>query len=298
MEIACRLCGHRGHTVVGEEVGNAPEAKVYRCGGCGVVFLHPIMTPAEEKTFYAAEFEAYMSARAGTEWNDPEEMYKTNAAETTRRKRLVDPLLRRDQTVLEIGSSNGFFLHAIRDQVAGVTGVEPSIAFRDYANSVGIETVEYLEDLKGRRFDVIIIYYVLEHMRDGGAYLREVADHLAPGGQVLLEVPNVEDALVAWYDLPEFRKFYWQKAHYYYYAPATLQALADSAGFRAVLTPEQRYDLSNHMIWMRDRRPGGAGRFADRFTAVLEEAYADALCRTWGCDTIFAVLTRRADAGA
>ena len=63
------------------------------------------------------------------------------------------------------------------------------------------------------------------------------------------------------------------------------------AGFQAQVFPEQRYDLSNHMIWMMEGKPGGMGHYADLFSPELEAIYAAALKTQWVCDTLFAVAT-------
>ena len=109
-----------------------------------------------------------------------------------------------------------------------------------------------------------------------------------------VEVPNVEDALLSVYAVPSFGPFYWQKAHYQNFSQKiVLAAVLDEAGYTAELIPVQRYDLSNHMVWMRDGRPGGFGRYRDLLTPAVERAYADALKARWVCDTVYAVARRR-----
>ncbi|MBK6632555.1 MAG: NAD-dependent epimerase/dehydratase family protein [Betaproteobacteria bacterium] len=39
---------------------------------------------------------------------------------------------------------------------------------------------------------------------------------------------------------------------------------------------DQRYDLSNHMVWARDGKPGGMGRFTPQLGAEVEDAYRQA----------------------
>jgi SAM-dependent methyltransferase len=51
-------------------------------------------------------------------------------------------------------------------------------------------TTGFPPDLADVRFDLVLMKYVLEHLPDPGAVLREVAAHLAPGGALLFSVPN------------------------------------------------------------------------------------------------------------
>jgi hypothetical protein len=51
------------------------------------------------------------------------------------------------------------------------------------------------------------------------------------------------------------------------------------------------------MIWARDGRPGGMGRFTAQLGAELEEAYKQALVRSRRCDTLIAVVEKDAQDG-
>jgi SAM-dependent methyltransferase len=288
----CRLCGSREHVLVSRNVSEAPDAGVYSCADCGIVYVFPIMTEAEEAAFYAREFEEYMSRRSGPGWKSPEAHFASyRREEGERRLPLVRPHLRQDDAVLEIGASTGYFLDVLRPHVGSVAAVEPSDAYREHAIARGIESVARLEDLGTRRFDAIALYYVLEHLRDPIGYVQALAARLNPGGRLLIEVPNVGDALLSVYKLAAFDRFYWQRAHYHNFSKQTLTGVLERAGYTVQTYPVQRYDLSNHMVWMMEGRPGGHGRFADVLGAAATAEYSQALKNRWICDTVFAVAT-------
>jgi len=247
------------------------------------------MTPEEEKAFYEAQFAGYMKQRGAPGETRPQEHFEKNQAEAKRRLTNLKPYLRSDMRALEIGSSTGFLLAAIEPYVAAVTGIEPGQLYAEYANRLGIKTQADLSEVAEQRFDLILAYYVIEHLRNPVEYLSQLHGMLNPSGYLAIEVPNVDDALVRLYQLESFDRFYWQRAHYFNYAHRTLTMVLERAGFEAEMIPEQRYDLSNHMIWLRDGRPGGMGRFKDVFSPELEAAYAETLKKHWLCDTIFAI---------
>ncbi|MBI5032979.1 MAG: class I SAM-dependent methyltransferase [Chloroflexi bacterium] len=285
----CRICGSTEYDLVSRQVAQAPEATIYRCRNCQIVYVFPIMTEEEETTFYRDEFEKYMLKRSGAGWKSPETHFRSYQAEGERRLSLVRPYLHADDALLEVGSSTGYFLDDLRGYVRSVTGVEPSEAYRTFANERGIETLATLDDWGARTFDVIALYYVLEHLRDPIGYLASIHGRLKANGRLLIEVPNVEEVLLTRYHIPSFGPFYWQKAHYHNFSPRTLTDVLARAGFQTQLIPTQRYDLSNHMVWMMEGKPGGMGRFANLFTPELETAYSEALKKQWLCDTVFAV---------
>src|SRR5207244_3180995 len=110
------------------------------------------------------------------------------------------------------------------------------------------------------------------------AFLAAVVRICRPGARLFIVVPNVDDALLSVYKLPRFRDFYFTPAHQFYYSPATLGRLFVKASLgRHRILQKQRYDLSNHMQWMMDGRPGGMGRFDALFGEGLRREYASTL---------------------
>ena len=67
--------------------------------------------------------------------------------------------------------------------------------------------------------------------------------------------------------------------------------LLDKAGARRrEIVQKQRYDLSNHMQWMMDGRPGGMGRFDAFLGEPVNHAYRAALVERQIADTLFAIV--------
>jgi len=293
-QIPCPLCENNVHRRIVGTVWDAPESAVYQCSECDIVFIHPIMSPEEEKAFYEAEFSRYMKQRGAPGETLPAEHFEKNREEAQRRSRLLTPYLRKAMHVLEVGSSTGFLLAEIEAHVSTVIGIEPNLLYAEYARSRGIDTCGGLNELAGESFDLILGYYVLEHLRDPVAYLGQLHSLLKPGGLLALEVPNVDDALVSLYQLESFDRFYWQKAHYFYYSHRTLSSVLARAGFDSIkMIPEHRYDFSNHLHWMLKGQPGGKGKYRHIFKENLDRAYADCLKAQWLCDTVFAFASRR-----
>jgi SAM-dependent methyltransferase len=273
-----------------DTVWEAPEAAVYQCGTCEVVFLHPIMSEEEERAFYESKFASYMKERGSPGETDAADHYRKWQPEAARRLANLKPWLREDMEVLEIGSSSGALLGAVKPHVASVVGVEPGDDYRAYANSIEIPTHPTRDAVDGQSFDLILSYYVVEHMRDPVGELAQWRALLKPGGLLAVEVPNVDDALVRYYQVEAFDRFYWQRAHYFNYSQGTLEMVMRRAGFDEVETiPEQRYDISNHVHWMLRGEPGGMARYTDLFDDQLNAEYARVLKDHWYCDTVFAV---------
>jgi 2-polyprenyl-3-methyl-5-hydroxy-6-metoxy-1,4-benzoquinol methylase len=291
VDVPCPICDDGGvRRRVSTTVWGAPTATVCRCTACDTVFLDTVMTSEEEAQFYEAQFAHYMRERGGPGETEPEEHFKMNSGEAQRRLKTLSSILQPSMSVLEVGSSTGFLLDAVAPQVASVTGVEPGRLYGDYANSRGIKTHADLSALADTEFDLILVYYVVEHLQKPVEHLDAFRRMLRPGGTIAIEVPNVDDALVRFYQLDSFDEFYWQKAHYFYYSRQTLTDVLTRAGYVDIsLIPDQRYDLSNHLHWLMKGKPGGKGKYSDIFDAALDAEYARCLRSNWLCDTLFAI---------
>lgn len=297
----CPLCKatHDALTVVTPHVyGDTTRTHAfYHCGVCDVRFQFPGLTPDEEVRFYAAEFEGFMASRAGTAggWHGAESHIAANESTRGRRMRYLRPLLAPGARVLEVGCSSGFMLWPLAAEGFECTGIEPSGVFSEFVRHRGLSVYPSFEALTeaepDRLFDVIQHFFVLEHIADPLAFLRAQAARLRPGGKVVVEIPNAADPLYRVYDIPAFERFYWSLAHPWYFSEASLRFLLKALGLPFVIQRDQRYDLSNHMVWARDGKPGGMGRFVPQLGPELDDAYKQALIQSGFCDTLVAVIS-------
>ncbi|MEK7857834.1 MAG: class I SAM-dependent methyltransferase [Elusimicrobiota bacterium] len=284
-EASCRLCGHDKAEILQSGVRQGPTVKVLRCRSCGLVRLDPIPSEAELDRFYRDVYRTEYDPGVGAEEN-----HKNHLSEARSRVARLEPLLGRSKTVLEIGSGACAFLTAVGPLVKEACGIEPTDEYRAWAAKQGLQVFPKLADVDGRRFDLIALFHVLEHVREPLGFLKSLLARLNPGGRLIIEVPNVDDALISLYQVPAYAPFYYQSAHLWYFSAATLERAVTAAGAKARITGIQRYDLSNHMRWMLTGKPGGLGFYAKAFPPSLEEGYARALIDAGSSDTLWAVV--------
>lgn len=298
---ACPLCHQnaaRQRVVTSRVYAGEGEHAVFHCQACDLRYLYPGLSAADEMRFYAKEFESFMAKRsaAGAGWELPDSHVAANESQRVRRMAHLEPFLSRSQDILEIGCSSGFMLYPLRDKGHRCVGVEPSGVFADYVREKGLACFDSFESFKAdnadARFDLILHYYVLEHIGDPLAFLKEQFELLRPGGTIVFEVPNARDALSALYDIPEYERFIWVISHRWYFSGQSLRALLARCGGDAQVGFDQRYDLSNHLIWARDGKPGGMGRFAQLLGEDVDRAYRNALVRGGYGDTLIGIIRK------
>jgi 2-polyprenyl-3-methyl-5-hydroxy-6-metoxy-1,4-benzoquinol methylase len=104
--------------------------------------------------------------------------------------------------VLDVGAADGSVARVLRATGCRVWGVEldeeAAVAARQVCEEVvvgDVETIDLQASL-GRRFDVILLLDVLEHLKDPAAVLSQARDLLADDGWILVSLPNVAHAAV------------------------------------------------------------------------------------------------------
>jgi uncharacterized protein (DUF362 family)/SAM-dependent methyltransferase len=179
--VRCPLCGGDApRTLAGlRDVDGALERSfsVHRCG-CGLGITAPSPTDEELARLYPETF--YAKKGYG-----PLERFFL-ARRTAALARLARPGAR----VLDVGCGTGGFLDRARAKGFLVEGQEPSAAGLARSRDRGLTVHESLEPLPAGRFDAVTLWHVLEHARDPVALLAEARRVLAPGGVVLVAVPD------------------------------------------------------------------------------------------------------------
>ena len=297
---ACPLCSasaDRQSAVVSRVYGDDRRG-VFHCSACDVRYLHPGLSAEEERRFYAAEFESFMAKRSapGTGWEGPQDHIRGSEAQRLRRMSHLAPLLKPKSRVLEIGCSSGLMLYPLMDDGHDCIGIEPSGVFRDYVESRGIACFPGLDEMRAAGaeesgFDLILHYYVMEHIGDPIGMIREQLSLLRAGGRIVFEVPNANDALTTIYQIPAYAEFIWVVSHRWYFTEQSLAYVMNKAGGKGEIRLDQRYDLSNHMVWARDGKPGGMGRFTSILGEEIENQYRQALIRAGRCDTLIGMVS-------
>jgi 2-polyprenyl-6-hydroxyphenyl methylase / 3-demethylubiquinone-9 3-methyltransferase len=101
------------------------------------------------------------------------------------------------KSAIDVGCGAGLLAEPLARLGARVTGVDAAAenigAARAHAAAGGLD-IDYvaggIEDMAGRRFDLVTSMEVIEHVTDPAAFVRGLADALAEGGLMVLSTPN------------------------------------------------------------------------------------------------------------
>jgi len=140
-----------------------------------------------------------------------------------------------------------FFLQEIKSRGWEVLGIEISEVGREYTRDKWAIPVhsQPLEDLSlsSNLFDVITLFYVIEHIIDPLALLKEAKRILKPGGLVLLRWPHSTPIVKMLGPISKKLDFYHTPYHLYDFSPKTIKRLLILSGFEKIETTIGGYTL-------------------------------------------------------
>lgn len=130
---------------------------------------------------------------------------------------------------LDYGAGGGELLMAARQRgVEQVTGVDLDSGGRALASERRIDVHRSLDDLYGRRFEVVSASHVLEHVDDPIETVKSLTKHLLPGGLLVVAQPNPNGLL------PRLMPAHWSgwvlSEHRWHFTLRSMRSLFDLAG--------------------------------------------------------------------
>lgn len=134
--------------------------------------------------------------------------------------------LRPGADTLEIGAGRGYLMRRLLDAGYRMTAVEPGRNNQAYWDRFGVAPIQALFPTPAAPgpFAGIVSYGVLEHILQAEAFLADIKAHLAPGGVVVLAVPDCADTIQAGDPSMLLHE------HFHYFTAGSLSRLLGRAG--------------------------------------------------------------------
>jgi len=248
---SCTLCQSANCEVIRKKLRYDVVRDVLRCQQCGYVFLRP--RKKGDREFYEETTYRNTYGPDLTKKSNSREIFDTYFPFQKYIIEKIEPLLRPDMRILDVGCSTGHFLAALKGRVKVRVGLELSQDAADFIRThldfpVYGDPIE-LATISEGPFDLITAFQVLEHVEDPVAFLRAIGKNLKPDGVLYLELPNLHDILLDHYQVPGYADFYFREPHVSYFTKSTLQDVLDRAGFVGSMGNVQRYNFLNHLHW-------------------------------------------------
>jgi SAM-dependent methyltransferase len=286
-ESVCPLCAGTTWAPLIEAADPLPTVDglwfmVVQCQECGLCFTNPRPAPASIGKFYPSTYVCHRRPqRAGRRKREP-------------LAQLLPP--RGAARLLDFGCGAGEFLCRMRDVGWNVTGLDVSedvvARLREEQGLTALAGTLPHPDLPEESFEAVTMWQALEHVHQPLDVLRAAYRLLAPGGKLVVAVPNIDSHAYHWFgtswyalDLPR---------HLTHFAPPTLRLMLERAGLevmsiRMIRHPGWLRHSARLLARRRKRAPLRARVLTTRLLSGLAGWYSY-FCRQSDC--MMAVATR------
>ena len=191
---------------------------LFKCTGCELVFAAPIPTTDELGKYYSNYWDGSVAI------STPSTRRYYIAQSLSRIRYLRDKInLPEKMEVLDIGAGLGLFHKAMVDEGINheFTAIEFDAKQLEQLNKSDIkECYKELSDLPAdRKYDLVILSHVLEHMSSPHQFISDIMIHVKPGGYLFVELPNSDYRYKAIYE-----------SHLLFFTPASLRNMLGHHG--------------------------------------------------------------------
>jgi 2-polyprenyl-3-methyl-5-hydroxy-6-metoxy-1,4-benzoquinol methylase len=280
MLTACRACARPGpellhaspldQTLTSESKLRPGRLRIHLCPACAHV-MSDEGGLGDVSVFYGQEYDSLLDSTESDDLYDlgpdGQPIYRAQV-QLENLTRLAN--LPAKGRILDFGCGKGAFLARFQRQHPGweLSGCDVSERYRAFVEPLtgpGRFRVTPLEraEAPAGPYDLITMFFVVEHLTDPAATLTRLASVLAPGGLLYLTVPNVIvntiDAFLA--------------DHLSHFSAPSLTVLLHRCGLRPVVVSE--HHQLGQITLMAEREPVFAERPLDRLGGDLALAYAD-----------------------
>ncbi len=203
------------------------------CEGCGFIYREPTLDKADLALLYHRFRDLSFRSESPDDYFSRITSLPVNESENHEKVAwLYDNLNEKKKSgwLLDIGCGGGVFIHTFKRYFADwrASGVEPTPEFARLASrrlSEDIISGEYRVDLfPDKKFDLITVNQVLEHVLDPIEFCVDLKKDLAPGGNIYIEVPDVADFDTLPVDHDRF-----QMQHLWYFSCDSLAKISEKA---------------------------------------------------------------------
>ena len=170
-----------------------------------------------------------------------EKVYQLVKNYTLKKKlKLINSFKSEGKTILDIGAGTGDFLSVCKNKNWTVLGIEPNEKARKIAHKKNIDLQENLSEIKNKKFDVITMWHVLEHVESLQEYIQQIKELLKENGTLIIAVPNYKS-----YDAYYFKEFwaaYDVPRHLWHFSQKSITKLFSMENIRLVKTIPMKFD--------------------------------------------------------
>jgi len=225
---------------------------LYKCRKCFLVFNNNCQSLSYDRDYFISE---YQGQYGKTYLEDYDNIYRLSGMRLEKIIKLIKSV-KRERSILDIGSAAGFFLKAAKDKgIDKLKGIEISDFASDYCRknfSIDVIKSPFESTEINEKFDIITSWFFIEHLMDPLSAMKRIYQMLDDGGVFALAVPSYYGPMF-YFDRNEWVKTH-PKDHRIDLSPNSAKKILKSLGFKKVKVakcgyhPERVMNRDNFMF--------------------------------------------------
>lgn len=178
------------------------------------------------------------------------------------------------KTILDFGCGTGDFLKVCYKDGWEITGIEPSVKARDIANQKLNNLVfgaNEINNFKNKKFDVITLWHVLEHLPNLKEAIINFKQLLKPNGVLVVAAPNFRS-----YDANYYQSYWaaWDvPRHLWHFSQFSISKLFREVNMKTVETRPMYFD-AYYVSLLSEKYKFGKQRFLNAFWIGLKSNWS------------------------
>jgi SAM-dependent methyltransferase len=263
----CPVCGSQNITAqltAQDHTVSHQQFSIWHCAGCTARFTQDVPEQAAIGPYYQSD--NYIS-HSDTKKGVINSLYHLVRKRTlvAKQKLIVAETGMVKGNILDIGCGTGAFLHTMQTAGWQITGLEPDeTARKNAAVLYGLQPMspDKLFQLPAASFNAITLWHVLEHVHELHAYIKQLAGLIAPGGKIVIAVPNYTSKDAAAYN--EYWAAYDVPRHLYHFSPAAMRRLVEPYTLTVKAVKPMWFD-SFYVCMLSEQYKNGKGNIVKAF---------------------------------
>lgn len=200
-----------------------------KCASCNFIVTSPRPDDAQLPKYYQSSDYISHSSKASSIIDRVYLLVRSFALQW--KLNIVNKYSHTSKTILDYGCGTGNFLKTCQSAGWKIQGVEPTATARDKAiENTNESIVEDLSLLEKKKFGVITLWHVLEHVSDFSPLISNLASVLDDHGTVFIAVPNYES-----HDAKHYKE-YWAgydvPRHLWHFSRKNISDILSQNGFQ------------------------------------------------------------------
>lgn len=199
-----------------------------------------ITKPQPENLDAYYESEAYIS-HTDSNKSFLDKIYQTVKKHSLKRKvNLINGYSNKNKMLLDVGAGTGDFLKSANKNGWHAEGVEPNHQARAKALEKGISLIDRLEAVPNKKYNVITLWHVLEHLQDLENQILKLVWHLEDEGTLIIAVPNFNSFDAKYYK--EFWAGYDVPRHLWHFSKTAVEKLFEKHEMKLIKVKPMLFD--------------------------------------------------------